>query len=450
MRHLLVRSLARLLLNMSNFLLLLSALLAAGFGAFAGPVIDTTFSNGMRVVVEEDHRSPEVVVQVWYKVGSIDENEGLTGVAHVLEHLMFAGTTAYPGDFAERIASAGGHVNAFTSYHYTAYSEQLPKGELDLALRLEADRMHNLRISDGPFAKARNAAIAERKWRIEDNTQALVRERLIAAAFPDAPAGHPVIGWRKDLERMKAADAQTWYTRWYAPNAAVLVIVGDVNAPTALDQAREHFNPLTPTDLAPRDLRLTGIAGHRARIVITPSAGATPYLAMVYPVPGLRHAQREWEPYALQVLAAVLQMPSAPGFTGAKDSASDPDAVRVWYDMLRAGPSVFLIDGTPTVGTTLADLEAEMRRRMDAARRDVISTDILDRVKVRLSKTEAERTQSIFEQARRIGLMETMGLSFRDRQTLVDKIKDVDSTQVRDVARHYLADTRATIAELRP
>jgi len=394
MRYLLARSLARLLLRMANYLLVLSALLAAGFGAFAGPVTDTTLSNGMRVVVVEDHRSPEVVVQVWYKVGSIDEHDGLTGAAHVLEHLMFAGTTAYPGDFAERIASAGGHVNAFTSYHYTAYSEQLPKGELDLALRLEADRMQNLRISDEAFAKARDAAIRERKWRIDDNPQALVRERLIAAAFPDAPAGHPVIGWRKDLERMKAATAQTWYAHWYAPNAAVLVIVGDVDAPTALDQAREHFSPLTPIDLVPRDLQLAGIAEDRARIVITPSAGATPYLAMVYPVPGLRDAQREWEPYA-----AVLQIPSALGLTGAKDSASDRATIRVWYDMLRAGPSVFLIDGTPTVGNTLADFEAEIRRRVDAARQDVVSTGILDRVKVRLSKTEAERTQSIFEQA---------------------------------------------------
>jgi zinc protease len=215
--------------------------------------VEQTLANGLRVIVKEDHRAPTVVSMVWYKAGSVDEFNGTTGVAHVLEHMMFKGTRNVPnGEFSRLIAAAGGRENAFTSRDFTGYHQQLHKSQLELAFRLEADRMANLVISKEEFDKEIKVVMEERRLRTEDQARGLVNEQMMATIFTAHPYGRPVIGWMSDLENMTHTDAFEWYQRWYAPNNAIIVVAGDVVPGDVFALAEKYFGALKPRALPVR------------------------------------------------------------------------------------------------------------------------------------------------------------------------------------------------------
>lgn len=198
--------------------------LAVGAATSANQPKEKVLSNGLKVIVKEDHRAPVVVSQVWYKAGSMDEHNGTTGVAHVLEHMMFKGTKSVPsGNFSKQIAAAGGRENAFTNRDHTAYFQTLEKSKLELALKLEADRMHHLVLSKTEFEKEIEVVRNERRWRTDDKPHGKVYEQFIASAFQSHPYHWPVIGWMNDLENMKVEDARAWYHTWYAPDRKSVV-----------------------------------------------------------------------------------------------------------------------------------------------------------------------------------------------------------------------------------
>jgi zinc protease len=202
---------------------LLGALAMTTLGAApaAANPFETTLDNGLKVIVKEDRRAPSVVHMVWYDVGSMDEPEGVSGVAHVLEHMMFKGTREVgPGEFNKRVATLGGRDNAFTSRDYTAYFQQVPPAHLGTVMALEADRMVNLVITDEEFARELEVVKEERRLRTDDRPRALVHEQLMATALQAHPYRRPVIGWMTDLETMTADDTRAWYRNWYAPNNA--------------------------------------------------------------------------------------------------------------------------------------------------------------------------------------------------------------------------------------
>src|SRR3990167_1575119 len=207
-----------------SWLLLLSLWLTA-----CSQTHETTLDNGLRVIVHEDHRSPVVVSQIWYQVGSQDEPEGITGITHVLEHMMFKGTAKHgPNEFSRIIAENGGRENAFTSYDYTAYFQQLEKSRLPISFELEAYRLQNLTLADEEVRKEIKVVMEERRWRTEDQPEAIVQEKFMTTAYQAHPYRHPVIGWMADLESMTAKELRDRYGRWYAPANAILVVVGDV------------------------------------------------------------------------------------------------------------------------------------------------------------------------------------------------------------------------------
>ena len=190
-----------------------------------------TLANGLRVIVKEDHRAPTAVQQVWYRAGSMDEEPGTTGVAHVLEHMMFKGTRSIgPEKFSRLVAEAGGRDNAFTSTDFTVYHEQVHRDRLPFVMRLEADRMANLAIRPAEFAREIKVVMEERRLSTEDQPRALLDESLLATAFAAHPYKWPTIGWMQDLQNMTWKDAQAWYKSWYAPNNATVVVVGDFDA----------------------------------------------------------------------------------------------------------------------------------------------------------------------------------------------------------------------------
>jgi zinc protease len=288
-------------MRLKTALLLISIVLPAAAG-----VTDVTLENGLRVIVKEDHRAPVAVSQLWYKTGSMDEHNGTTGVAHVLEHMMFKGTEKVPeGQFSKRIAAAGGRENAFTNRDVTVYFQQLQNDRLPIAFELEADRMANLQLTDESFAKEIQVVMEERRLRTEDNPHAIVYEQLMSVAFQTHPYRRPIIGWMDDLENMRTQDARDWYRRWYAPNNATLVVAGDVKPQEVIMLAKKEFGPLANKSLPVRKPQDEPMARGEKRITVKAPA-KQPYLLMAYHAPTLRDIEKDTMPWALQVLAGVL------------------------------------------------------------------------------------------------------------------------------------------------
>ena len=212
-----------------------------------------TLANGMQLIVQPDRRAPTAMHMVWLRVGSMDEVDGTSGVAHVLEHMMFKGTkTVPPGEFSRRVAALGGQENAFTSRDYTGYYQQIPAHRLEDVMRLESDRFAHNQWPDDEFKREIEVVKEERRLRTDDKPRSLVVEQLMATAFQAHPYRRPIIGWMSDLENMTASDARDWYTRWYVPNNATLVVVGDVDHQAVFREAARTYGAVKARALPAR------------------------------------------------------------------------------------------------------------------------------------------------------------------------------------------------------
>jgi len=235
----------------TRFIAILLSLLAFAATAYARelPRPETfTLRNGLQVVVITDRRAPVVTHMVWYRVGAADEPRGYSGIAHFFEHLMFKGTREIaPGEFSRIVARNGGDLNAFTAWDYTAYYERIARDRLELVMRMEADRMRNLRFSDETFASERNVIGEERRQRVDNNPGAVLGERMRAMLWPHHPYGTPIIGWLHEIQALDRETALEFYRTWYAPNNAILVVAGDINAAELRPLAERYYGRLRPT-----------------------------------------------------------------------------------------------------------------------------------------------------------------------------------------------------------
>lgn len=430
-------------------LLLVGALLAA-MPASANPY-ERTLDNGLRVIVQEDRRAPVVVHMVWYRAGAMDEVDGVSGVAHVLEHMMFKGTKALkPGDFSQRVAAAGGRDNAFTAHDYTAYFQLVPKARLAEMMALEADRMANLVLDPAEFSSEIKVVMEERRLRTEDQPRALVYETLMSSAFQAHPYRRPIIGWMNDLENMTREDALDWYRSWYGPNNAYLVIVGDVDKDEAFRLAEQHYGGIARRALPERKPRLEPDQAGIRRVTVKAPA-ELPYLVMAYKAPLLRDVDQDREPYALEVLAGVLDGHDAARLPrnlvrGEKIAV----AAGAGYDSTARGEGVFMLDGTPTSGRSVAELEAALRAQIERVRREGVSEEELNRVKIQIVAAQIYKRDSMMAQAMEVGHTEAVGHSWRDIDRMVAKIRTVTAEEVQAVARKYFDDDRLTVTVLDP
>ncbi len=416
----------------------------------AASVTDVTLDNGLRVIVKEDRRAPVAVSQLWYKAGSMDEVNGATGVAHVLEHMMFKGTEKVPeGQFSKRIAAAGGRENAFTNRDVTMYFQQLQKDRLPIALELEADRMANLQLKEDSFAREIQVVMEERRLRTEDNPHAIVYEQLMSVAFQAHPYRRPIIGWMDDLQNMAAEDARDWYRRWYAPNNAVLVVAGDVNPQDVIALAKKEFGPLAKKSLPPRKPQDEPAQRGEKRITVKAPA-KQPYLLMAYRAPVLRDAEKDVLPWAMQVLAGVLN--------GNDSARLDKHLVKerriavevgASYDGIGRGPGVFYLDGTPSEGKSAAELEKALKAEIRRIRQEGVSEAELNRVKAQVIAGDVYQRDSVFYQAMQLGELAILGLPLDLLEKRVDKLKVVTAEQVREAAK-LLVDDSLSVAVLDP
>ncbi|PKO84763.1 MAG: peptidase M16 [Betaproteobacteria bacterium HGW-Betaproteobacteria-11] len=428
---------------------------AGSFADSAAPVPETTFEttlgNGLKLIVKEDHRAPTVVHMVWYRAGSIDEKDGSSGVAHDLEHLMFKGTRNLPaGEFNKQVAAAGGRDNAFTSHDYTAYFQIVPKAALARMMQLEADRMQNLAFTPKEFASEMKVVMEERRWRTEDNPQSLVHENLRAVAFTAHPYRRPVIGWMDDLEHLTWQDARDWYTAWYAPNNAYVVVVGDVDHRQVFRLAEKYYGRFKPRALPERKPQNEPEQIGIRRLTVKAPA-KLPYLAMLWKVPKLKDPRQEREPFALEVLAAVLDGHDAARLARHLVRGSRiAQSAGAGYDGTLRGEASFLLDGQPAEGHTVVELEAALREEIARIQNEGVSAEELQRIKIQLVAAQTYKRDSLMAQAMEIGSTEGAGLSWRDIDLLVEKIKDVRAEEVQAVAKKYFVDDHLTVAVLDP
>lgn len=412
---------------------------------------EIVLGNGLKVVVKEDHRSPVVVSQIWYKIGGVDEPKGITGVSHVLEHMMFKGTKKYPaGEFSRIIAENGGRENAFTSRDYTAYFQTLEKSRLAIAFELEADRMTNLILDEKEFAKEIKVVMEERRLRTEDKPEGKLYEKFNAAAYTKHPYGNPIIGWMQDLQSLTVGDVRTWYKRWYAPNNATLVVVGDVKPKQVFALARQYFGPIPAKDIVTTKL-IEEPKQNRPREIIVKIPAKVPSVMIGFHTPVLGLADNKWEPYALDVLAGILD--------GGKSARFSRELVRrqqiaasagAGYDAIARAPSMFLLSGTPASGKSVAQLKDALLHQIELIITKPITDEELARVKTQVSASDIYQRDSVFYQAMEIGMLEASGLNRNLIESYVERINAVTAKQVKKVAQKYLVQSNMTVAELKP
>ncbi|MDB4967434.1 MAG: processing peptidase [Myxococcales bacterium] len=215
-------------------------------------------ANGLKVILVRDPSAPVFAYQTWFAVGSRHEREGITGIAHLFEHLMFNQTESHPpGEFDRLLETAGGDTNAATWVDWTYYRDNLPKAELKLAVELEADRMAHLTLGEKQVESEREVVANERRFRVEDDVDGFLSEELYKAAFTTHPYHWPTIGWMRDIEAITIEDCRTFYKTYYAPNNATVVLVGDFAEAEALELIESHYGKIPssviPTDVAPAE-----------------------------------------------------------------------------------------------------------------------------------------------------------------------------------------------------
>jgi zinc protease len=416
-----------------------------------GQVQEFILNNGLKVLVKEDHRAPIAVSMIWYNIGSADEPGGITGVSHALEHMMFKGTSKYPlGIFSKTIATQGGQENAFTNNDYTAYFEKIDASRLATSFELEADRMNNLLLDANEFAKEIKVIQEERRLRTDNNPQALAFERFLSTAHLTAPYNHPVIGWMSDLKQMTPEDLKKWYQRYYAPNNATLVVVGDVTPEKVHALAEHYFGAIHKGETVERNPKKEPPALGKKTVTIRAPA-KLPLLLIGYTVPGVNTAKNPWEPYALEIITGILDGGEGARFAKnlirGKRIATGADA---YYNLYSRYQTQFILYGAPNQNHQIKDFRKELIAEVTDLKNHPVSAQELRRVKNQIIAQKTFEKDSIFGQAMELGLLETVGIGWKNTKNYADAINSVTPAQIQQTAQRYFQESNMTEAELIP
>lgn len=452
--------------QLRSFLLLLASsltlfLLPPAQAQFTGPPpaqekpVQYTLPNGLTVIIKPDRRAPTVVHMLYVRVGAMDEVDGASGVAHVLEHMLFKGTKELKvGEFSRRVAALGGRENAFTTRDATGYFQQIPKEKLEDVMKLEADRFVNNQWPDEEFKRELEVVKEERRSRTEDNPRAQLFEQLSATVFQASPYRRPVVGWMSDLEAMTPDDARDFYKRWYVPANAAVVVVGDVDVNEVRKLVDQHYGKLRARPVPARKPREEPPQTGMRRLEFKAPADQS-LVALAFKVPQLRSFESTPEnddALALTVLSAVLD-----GYEGARlDRAltQGPDRVAdsVGADngLWGRGPQLFTLTGIPAAGKTPEQVEAALREQVAKVAREGVTEAELQRVKTRWIAGEIYKLDSVMNQARELGGAWVMGLPPDAGDRLMERLSKVTAEQVQSVAARYFGDDRLTVGILRP
>ncbi len=410
-----------------------------------------TLSNGMQVVVISNHRTPIVRHMVWYKVGSADEPAGKSGIAHFFEHLMFKATkNLKSGEFSRIVARNGGRDNAFTSYDYTGYHQTVAVDRLETVMKLEADRMRNLIFEAEQVEPERQVVLEERRSRVDNSPGAKLSEQFNAAMYLNYPYHDPVIGWAHEIKALTIADLKKFYDTYYRPNNAILVVDGDITVEKLKPLAEKIYGAIPAGDVPPR-VRPQEPPHNAARQVVLrdprvrQSSWRRAYLAPSHGWGDKQHV------YPLQILAQVFGGGSTSqlykSLVIAKKIAI---SVRTYYDSDGLGPSTFYIAATPTPGTSMEKLEAEIEAEVDALLEIGVDAKEVARAKTSMQAEAIYARDSIGAGARVLGAALTSGQTIADVEEWPERIGKVTAQQVHDAAKAVFIKRQSTTGMLLP
>ena len=414
--------------------------------AFGGEVSTFVLENGLEVVVIEDHRAPVVVQMVWYKAGAADEKRGVSGVAHFLEHLMFKGTDTVPsGAFSKTVEANGGSDNAFTSWDFTAYFQRVAADRLELVMKMEADRMRHLKLTEDDWRTEREVIIEERNQRTDSDPGAIFGEQRRAAQFLNHPYGTPVIGWRHEMEALTRENALDWYRTNYAPNNAVLVVAGDVDPAEVKRLAQTYYGPLEPTPgIGPRARPQEPPQLAERRMSFADPRVAQPFVSRSYLAPE-RDPGDQKSAAALTILAELLGGSSQTSLFARKLQFETKQAIytNASYDGTSYDDTIFGLAVVPAEGVGLAEAEAAMDGVIADFLKNGVDADQFARVKTRMKAAMVYAEDDIDGLARRYGEALTTGLTVADVEDWPDVLAAVTEDDVLAAARQVFDRRRA-------
>jgi zinc protease len=423
-----------------------------------------TLANGLTLIVKPDRRAPTVAHMLWVRVGSIDEVDGTSGVAHVLEHMMFKGTPSLkPGEFSRRVAALGGRDNAFTSRDATAYHQQIPANRLEEVMQLEADRFANTQWADDEFKREIEVVKEERRLRTDDSPRAQLFEVANAVAFTAAPYRRPIVGWMSDLDAMTPEDVRHFYRKWYVPSNAAVVIAGDVDVAQVKALAEKYYGVIPAGATPLRKPRVEPLQVGVRRLDHKASASQA-YVSLMFKVPqmdasGLADAptgasgpSASQDALALTVLSAVLD-----GYSGARldrgltqGEGRVADSAGAYNGLLGRGPQIFALDGVPAPGQTAQQVIDALRQQIAQIAKDGVNEAELNRVKTQWVAGEIYKLDALFNKARELGSHWVNGFPLDASARLVARLRNISAAEVQSVAARYFGDEQLTQAVLVP
>jgi zinc protease len=411
-----------------------------------------TLDNGLEVVVIPDHRAPIVTHMIWYRVGSADEPEGHTGIAHFLEHLMFKGTTTHPGaEFSRVVSEIGGEENAFTSDDYTGYYQRVAREELGRMMEYEADRMENLVLTPEVIDPERRVVLEERSMRIENDPGAILQTAMDATLFLRHPYGVPVIGWRDEIEALDDEDAIAFYDRFYTPNNAVLVVAGDITTEEVRTLAERTYGQVerraeppprerpqaerldVPRDVTLRDARVDQPVIQT--VWLTPSYntdedGEAESLALLSEILGGGTTSRLYEALVVEQKIAVSAGASYQG------SALDPDKFGVY--------------AVPNDGVTLDELAAAMAAIIEEVKAEGVTAAEIELARNQLFAQVVYASDNQVSLVHLFGGGLTTGLTVEEIRNWPAALAEVTPEDVQAVAQRYLLPETSVTGRLLP
>ena len=418
-----------------------------------------TLSNGMTLIVQPDRRAPTVAHMLWVRVGSMDEVDGSSGVAHVLEHMMFKGTPDLkPGEFSRRVAALGGRENAFTTRDATSFHQQVGSQHLEAVMRLEADRFARNQWSDEEFRKELEVVKEERRQRTEDSPRARFFENFTATAWLTSPYRRPVIGWMDDLDVLTPQEARDFFRRWYVPANAAVVIAGDVDVDRVHALAESVYGRLPAGAGVPTRKPRDEVAQQGPRHMTFRAATEQAVVALAWQMPKLASPAAQeaasQDALALTVLSAVLDGYGVSRLDRALVQGADrkrlADSVGASYGLMGRGPQSFTLTAVPAAGVASDQVIAALKAEVARIAREGISAAELQRVKTQWAASETYKLDSVFNQAQELGSYWVNGWGVDAGPQLMARLQEVTAEQVQSVAQRLFGDERLTTGVLVP
>jgi zinc protease len=425
------------------FCLLFTAVSAAGL---KDQVFEKILPNGLKVILLENHKAPVITFQVWYRVGSRNEQWGRTGLSHMLEHMMFKGSKRFSAqEFTRLIAENGGNDNAFTSEDFTAYFENMSSEKVQVLIDLESDRMHNLVLRDEDFQTERMVVMEERRMRTEDDPQSYLMEQVQATAFQASPYHWPTIGWEQDIDRFTLEDLKSYYGTYYNPVNAILVVVGDFRKEDLLPRIEKAFEAI-PKGAAPDQKKDIDPSQTGERSVYARREAELPYLVMAYHVPNLRSS----DSYALEVLAALLSGGKSSrlyrSLVQEKQLALSVDADN---SLLSRDPSLFTLSAQPLPEKDVIEVEKALNEEIERLRKEPVDRNELDKARNQLEAAFVYGQASLFYQGMLLAQHE-IALDWRSVDDYIPSIRRVTPEDIHRVVNLYLTADNRTVGRLIP